>query len=486
MIEASPYIESIFINIFDGKFNSEIKFKAGLNIISGVNGTGKTQLIQLLKSSDTRKFFNEVVTDRVVVFNPLRNAEKKTQEEIRQKLRSQDLNTKKINDVFRGLTINDQTLTSLYSFGELFVLTYEDLLFAGKISIEDAVERVRNDFNSVLRRVFPEYEIVAIWTDKQLTLNLKKETSIEVPLTTLSRGESEVLSLLFNIYANRQEEDIFLIDEPELHLNWDLERGLFNFLDWFCEEFKKQIITTTHSRIIFESKFLPKSQFLVWDNGKIAVKSEPTEEIRKKIGGDAFQLISALDIKDAVVYVEDEAQKQIVEYLAEHLSKSIFVSIAGNKINVINLCQYFAQQNIKNALFLVDSDNEGLGIELQNNLSFIQLQKNCIENYLLNNKVLSKVFNTTQKKIKEEIKQAIRTLSHDKYTVVFKKLADSNFLTEEILDLYNGKKLLEKLFFKYNVSDKNKFILNYLEKSKSLGKLDESFTEILEKLKAIS
>lgn len=485
-MEPSPYIESIIINIFDGKFNSEIKFKAGLNIISGVNGTGKTQVIQQLKSSNTRKFFNEVSTERVVVFNPLRNAEKKTQEEIRQKLRAQDLNTKKVNDAFRGLTINDQTLTSLYSVGELFVLTYEDLLNTGGINIETAVEKVRNDFNSVLRQVFPEYEIIASWTEKQLILNLKKEASIEVPLTKLSRGESEVLSLLFNIYTNRKEEDIFLIDEPELHLNWDLERGLFSFLDWFCEEYKKQIITTTHSKIIFMNKFLPKSQFLVWEDGNISVKSEPTEEIRKKIGGDAFQLISALDIKGAVVYVEDEVQKQIVEYLAIHLSKSIFVSTAGNKINVINLCQYFTQQNFKNAFFLVDSDNEGLGKELQNNPTLIQLKKNCIENYFLNKKILSKVFKTTQKKIKEEINQAIKILSHDKFTIVFKKLVDSNSLTEEILDLYSGKKLLEKLFNKYNISDKNKFIFSYLEECKNLGKLEENFSEIIEKLKIIS
>ena len=98
MNDTNPYIESISVNLFDGLFSGEIKFINGLNILGGENGTGKTRLINQLKGGGNRKFFNDKQTNRIVVFNPLRNAEKRTQEEIAQRLRSQDLSLKKINE----------------------------------------------------------------------------------------------------------------------------------------------------------------------------------------------------------------------------------------------------------------------------------------------------------------------------------------------------------------------------------------------------
>lgn len=49
------YIEKISLNIFDGRFNEEIHFKDGLNLISGENGTGKTNLLTLLQTNRVRQ-----------------------------------------------------------------------------------------------------------------------------------------------------------------------------------------------------------------------------------------------------------------------------------------------------------------------------------------------------------------------------------------------------------------------------------------------
>jgi predicted ATPase len=483
--QINPFIESVSINLFDGIFNSEVRFRNGLNIISGENGTGKTQLIQRLKSGSTKKFFGNRNTDRVVVFNPLRNAEKITQEQIVQRLRSQDLNLRKINDALRGFAINDQELTTYYSFGAVFVLTYEDLLYTGNITIQDAVMQARDEFNQVLQRVFPQYEIIAKWRDKQLYLSVNKQQKITIPLNALSRGESEVFALLFNIYANRNQEDVFLIDEPELHLNWDLERGLFRFLNWFCEEFKKQIIVATHSRVVFEGEFLTKTQFLVWEANHIVVKAKPTDQIRQKIAGDALQLVTAFDIGRTVFYVEDELQKRVLEFLRDHLSKKFFTFVVNGRPNVQNLCRYLTSEGYKYAYFVADSDNQGVPKELEKNSQYIQLRKYCIENYFLNYFILAKVANKTEKEIKNIIREAIKNSPEDQHTKSFKKLAEISDVPSEVLDTYNAKRIIETVSKFLGLNSSTDLIDKFLKKCVEENKVEEIFEEIASVIKTV-
>lgn len=484
MQQNNSFIESVSINLFNGLFNTEIKFHNGLNIIGGENGTGKTQLIQQLKNGN-RKFFNDIPTDRIVVFNPLRNAEKRTQEQIVQNLRSQDMSLKKINEALKGFAINDSQLTIYYSFGELFILAYEDLLYENEGSIGKAVEKTKESFNNVLQQIFFEYEITAEWKDKRLSLSVRKQNGIQVPIEALSRGEREVLALIFNIYANRNEQDIFLIDEPEIHLNWSLERGLFRFLDLFCEKYDKQIITATHSRVIFESEFIPKTQFLVWENRQIVVKEKPTNEIKTKIGGDALQLITALDINKAAFYVEDNLQKQVVEFLSKSFSKDIFVFEAGNKENVKNLCRYFTKNGVRNTYFLVDGDNEGIGDEFRNINNYVQLQKYCVESYFFNLPMLVKISAKTRSKVKNTIKDAIINSSENKHTKVFKKLAETTEISEDVLETYNAKEIIAQVATGLGFRNKKDLINKFLEHCKKENKLDIIFKEISDKIRLI-
>lgn len=485
MDKTNSYIESISVNLFNGVFNSEIKFKNGLNLISGENGTGKTQLIKQLKSSEDRKFFSDILTNRIVVFNPLRNAEKKTQEEIVQKLRSQDMSIKKINEALKGYAINDSELTHYNSFGEVFVLAYEDLIDSRRISKEKAIQKTSEEFNKILKQVFPQYEIIGEWRDKKLHLEVKKQEGFMIPIQSLSRGESEVFALLFNIYANRNDEDIFLIDEPELHLNWDLERGLFKFLNWFCKKFKKQIIAATHSRVVFEPEFIPKTQFLVWENGQIVVKNKPTDSIKEKIGGDALQLVTALDINKVVFYVEDKTQKQVVEFLGDYFSKDLAVFKVDGRSNVQNLCRYLTNEGYKNAYFLLDGDNQGIPKEFVGNNQYTQLHKYCIENYFLDYSILASISGKTEKNVKKIVRKIIKNGQEDSHTKVFKKLAEIADIANEILDTYDASKIIGQLAKSLGLKSDKDLVEKFLKKCKAENKIDEKLSEIAEKIKKL-
>jgi predicted ATP-dependent endonuclease of OLD family len=254
------YIKSANIQLTgdDGSIylDAPILFSPGLNIISGENGTGKTQVLLFLKSylGDQTKVITGDPLPRVAAFSPKRNADKNIATQIISNIRQQGIELDFFDQQLMNSSITDTGFTSYRSFGEYFIVCIEDLVRDRTITYIEAVEKVKSEFDSILSQVFPGYTLHAKWENKNISLSASKNNQI-VPLHRLSCGEHEVLSLTFNLYGSRQKLDCFLIDEPELHLNWQLENGLFEFFKWFCHEFSKQIIVATHSRIIFQENF---------------------------------------------------------------------------------------------------------------------------------------------------------------------------------------------------------------------------------------
>ncbi len=82
-----------------------------------------------------------------------------------------------------------------------------------------------------------------------------------------------MIALMCALIYSKNSAETFLIDEPEIHLNWSLEEKLFEFFDWFCSTFERQIIVVTHSRVIFLEKYEGKRQFFE-RQGKDIIVSE--------------------------------------------------------------------------------------------------------------------------------------------------------------------------------------------------------------------
>ena len=205
------YIESCQVNLFEGVFNQTITFSKGLNIISGENGTGKTQLLKWIKDNKNSVFFKNQQTDRVVVFNPKRNAEKKKIELFAQALTQGGIDKNKVNQTLTSSKFNDASFLSYRSFGELFIISYEELNRKGNITLTDAIKKTKEAFNTILAKVFENYRITAEWNDGNPNIKIQKNNETLVPIEGLSCGESEVLSLIFNIYVNKDVQDVFLI-----------------------------------------------------------------------------------------------------------------------------------------------------------------------------------------------------------------------------------------------------------------------------------
>lgn len=484
----NTYIKSVAVDLFNGIFNTVINFSNGLNIVSGVNGSGKTQLLKLIKdnkgtASEDKKNSADLA---ILAISPKRNTEKQTIDSIFQQVKTQDKTVQSFINNIKGWHIRDTGFENYPSFAELFIQEYNSLMQDGVTGYEKAIALTSNKFNEVLGQVFPDYQIEASWVSGQvdlagrLDLRIKKYDSHPITIDQLSTGEREVFALLFCIFVSRDKEDVYLIDEPEIHLNWDLERGLFGFFEWFCNKFGKQIIVVTHSRIIFRPEFYGRTQFLVWENSKIICKKEISEKQKSSIAGEVSNIVNIMDSSKPIFFVEDNQHKLFVAELASVLGKDVEVIVCGNKTAVKAIFEMLKNSTSGKTYFLTDGDNESSKIVDER---FIHLQKYCIENYLFDPYILSKIFSTDEANVKQKVIDCVKDLTHQNL-IVYKKVAEN--LTPfpfEILDTLDCSKISEKLAQKFGQKT-SEIVGPYIRTAHTEDRLDSIFGELTVKIKS--
>jgi len=484
----NAYIKSVTVDLFNGIFNTTINFSNGLNIISGVNGSGKTQLLKLIK--ENRGIVSEDGKNSadlaILAISPKRNTEKQTIDSIFQQVKTQDKTVQSFLNNIKGWNIRDTGFETYPSFAELFIQEYNLLMQDGVTGYEKAIALTSDKFNEVLKQVFPDYQIEASWVSGQvdsvgrLDLGIKKYGSSPITIDQLSTGEREVFALLFCIFVSRDKEDVYLIDEPEIHLNWDLEHGLFNFFEWFCDKFGKQIIVVTHSRIIFRSEFYSKTQFLVWENNKIVCKKEISEKQKSSIAGEVSSIVNIVDFSKPVFFVEDDQHKLFVSEIANVLDKDLEVIVCGNKAAVKTMFEMLKNSTPGKAYFLIDGDNEGVKIIDDR---FVHLQKYCIENYLFDPYILSKIFSIDENDVRQKIIECVKELTHQNL-LVYRKVAEHvTPFPFEILDTLDCSKISEKLAQKFSKKT-HEIISPYIKTAYTEGRLDSIFGELTVKIKS--
>lgn len=476
------------INLLGGNFVGEIEFKNGLNVIGGENGTGKTKLLEYIKTGT--KTFEGTPTSKLAYFNPKRNAEKNTIDHFVQKLRREGTSQEKLAATLLSQGINDGSFISYPSITELFITGYEHVVDGdedkGK---KTAIIEIVNDFNDVLKKIFPNYSFTADWVDRKLNFQLEKDGCPPCQMRDLSCGESEVFSLIFSIYNSRDSVDIFLIDEPEIHLNWALELGLFKFLEWMCSKYQKQVIVTTHSRVIFLKDFYSKTQFLAWEDSKVVVKNEPPEDSRKSLIAESIDFVTGLDYHENTFFVEDERHVVVVKALAAELDKDVGVVKLKDKGQVENFCRATNAASSHSLFFMRDGDNENVADDLSSDQRFIHLKKYSVENYFLDLPILTLIATNgkSEEDIKQLIEEKVRDVQHDSKNLVYKKIAESNpnLLWGDVMDTFRAKQIMEEVYRAVGFTDFIAFTTAYIRKTKEDEKLDAVFGEITGKMNSL-
>ncbi|WP_026752122.1 AAA family ATPase [Sediminibacterium sp. C3] len=299
----STYIQTAQVRLYDN-LDVEFTFLPHLNIISGENGTMKTKVLHSIsqrivnqnnqmgnpasymgqQNEGVQLKYSNQGNLKVFAISPKRNTERKNIDAIVQQLKSSPMAGNFNNEMLHSL-IEDQTFRNYPSFAELFYKYLEDKNNEGNKSGSENMIQIAEEYNQVIKKVFSNYTLETEWNKNKgrAEIIINKNNIVKLGPESLSLGEQEILSIIINLYYNKDKNDVFLIDEPETHLNWHLEEKLFSFLDWFSSCYSKQLIIVTHSRAIFNSHYLKATKFLAWgDDGKIHLYKELSKETKKE------------------------------------------------------------------------------------------------------------------------------------------------------------------------------------------------------------
>lgn len=420
--------EQVKVNEFNGVISYTITLKRGMNIIAGENGTGKTRLLQTVKSGtgvtafDSESFNNH----RVFAINPKRNSERHELNQIVQQMRRNNKSYSNFSEDAVNKHFNAGGFDNYSSFGELFMYYFDKLDRDGGERIA-SMKSVVSEFNSVIRSVFKEYEISANWDSNQgLPMPIIKKRGMEVPITGLSCGEAELFSLALNLYTLRDQFDVFLIDEPETHLNWHLEKLLFKYLIDFTKDYNKQLVVATHSRVVVDPEFSEYAQFLFWDESSVSVSAQLPKNQREKLVEDAYQTLKVNGFANYTIFCEDESHRIYLDSLCESLEiDDLYTSKCGNANNVKSLYRRNLEDGgWTNSLFMVDGDGDGQWKDASK--GFIKIKKYCIENYAFNLAKSSVAYGRDQTVLQNKLVELLQI----KKSSLFNKSKSLDFLVD--------------------------------------------------------
>lgn len=451
------YIESVNLNILD-VLKGKMEFLPGLNLISGENGTLKTQLLKMLKGGAGNIPHNAQLPLQLHAISPKRNSERRTADSTIQFFRQQNRTWDTTLNERLGAQINDTTFENYPSLNDLYYLVFEQRTKDGG-DRKDHMNAITKEFNLVINAIFENYKLISSWNDNTggPSIRIQKGDTAEFPIESLSLGEQEILSLVANLHTAKDRVDVFIIDEPEVHLNWHLEHRLFQFLDDLCEKYSKQAIVVTHSRAIFKQQFLTKTQFLYWTKSKQVHWGKTLRKNQyERIAGEAIEIIRMGDSTKPTFYVEDKSHTLFLSCLSETLNLQIAITECNNSPNVKSLFNQSKKEgHWQNSFFLIDGDNQGNPFPSEPN--FIHLPVYCSENYLLNPKILAEVFVKSELEIRQLILDAIKKkrtkiLEKNKFSEFLIDLLEEHHITYERLCKLDASEIVDEVANKLDVT----------------------------------
>ena len=262
-------IQEIEIHNLWGKFNYKWTLNPDVNILAGLNGSGKSSVLQIIDAvfgGETKRLKELGVqgyikgSDFDFVFNmdkPIEGWEKRNY----------------INVSHFNIPLEDRKF--IKDSASLLDVELDSLISShrpGRYSFKDFREEAKNDLKKTERynqRITILFETINKLFDrsgKQIGIDPQTdEVSIYrgtdlILFTQLSSGEKQLLIILFKVFLMEEHPAILLLDEPEnsMHIEW--QQQLIDVIRTLNSN--SQLIISTHSPSIFGDGWGDKLFFL--------------------------------------------------------------------------------------------------------------------------------------------------------------------------------------------------------------------------------
>jgi hypothetical protein len=180
------------------------------------------------------------------------------------------------------------------------------------------------------------------------------------------------------------------------------------------------------------------------------------DEQRRRIAGEAIEIVALGDFRSPTFFVEDAAHEEVVSALANQVGVRVTVSLCGNASNVESLYRLSrTETGWHKAFFLRDGDNEGN--PFPGDPKYIKLAKYAIENYFLDRELMAAatgrtdaVVRTAQFEALQEVRSTL--LKRNKFFDFLFQMLEPSHLDRVSLDSLDGAVILDRVLKKLNAS----------------------------------
>ncbi len=240
-------------------------------------------------------------------------------------------------------------------------------------------------------------------------LYFQKGDSKNFPFENLSSGEKEVVDILLDFIVKREyyQKTIFCIDEPELHLNTQIQRKLLIELERIIPE-SCQLWVATHSigfLRALQDDLREKSTVIDFSSIDFdqVVTLQPIEFTRKnwqRIFRTALEDITGLLAPRKIVYCEGKINMSLDEKIFNTIfyqkmdalfvsstNKADSIKYAGVALTILN--KAFSDVEI---IALVDRDDAPPTLPHLSKVKVVTLTRREFENYLCDFEIISKAY----------------------------------------------------------------------------------------------
>jgi hypothetical protein len=261
---------------------------------------------------------------------------------------------------------------------------------------------------------FPEKEFVGpkAMPDGTLAFPVKTQNGTEHDLDELSSGEKEILYGYLRIRSSAPRDSIILLDEPELHLNPRLIRGLPEFYRRHLgEALQNQLWLVTHSDALIREA-IGKPGFNVFHMLPCGADARGTSQLRPLVASKDLDLVMTDLVGDLAAYRpggkgvifegggDSDFDKTLTSTLFAEEVRGINMISGSNKAKVKALHEVLARAHSKGDLptkfyAVVDRDSDRPGKPVDGVTEFAW-EVYHIENYLLEPKFIAETVNSFQ------------------------------------------------------------------------------------------
>ena len=357
-----PVIAKASIKGFRGIDDLTITFESPITAISGLNGTGKSTIAQLMTSAYKKPSTESKEYKRHHVSNyfPISKADPEpfrpdaTIEYFygtNQHDRLQELTVKRgagkqwegykrqpeRHCRYIGFTIYipkvEQRDISIYRGNDISILNESDLTD----DAQKAICRILSNPYSGLTSATAKHNT------RTTDIGFAEKLGAKYSENNMGFGEGRVFYTVRSL-ESAPEQSLFVIEEPETSLHENAQYEFAKYLIDVCLRRKHQIIITTHSKAVL-SALAPESRKLLYREGKSVRISDRTST------AEATGLLSLGNNHDLTIIVEDRRAKtlltEIVRSVKPNLLKGIKISFVGNDDMVSNITKQLRSEGIK-------------------------------------------------------------------------------------------------------------------------------------------